>query len=68
MPQEKTPADTKVEEVEEPVGPPKKLDLKNLFGHTLQSLIVMARDLDSQGKEDASEEIHKIIRKYQGRI
>lgn len=47
---------------------PKKLDLKSLLGNTVESLIVMARDLDSQGKEDAAEEIHKIIRKYQGRI
>jgi hypothetical protein len=45
-----------------------KLPLQNLFGGTLQSLIVMARDLDAQGKENAAEEIHKIIRKYQDRI
>lgn len=47
---------------------PKKLNLKKLLGGTLSSLIAMARDLDSQGKEEAAEEIHQIIRKYQSKI
>ena len=34
----------------------------------LKGLIGMARDLDMQGKNDAAEEIHKIIRKYQNRL
>ena len=75
IPQEKEPVvptpttPTPVEEPEpEPEETPKKLDLKNLFGHTLQSLIIMARDLDKEGKEKAAEEIHQVIRKYQGRI
>lgn len=71
MPQEKEPVpqlSPVEEEVSEEEEVSKKLDLKNLFGHTLQSLIIMARDLDSQGKEEAVEEIHQVIRKYQGRI
>jgi len=45
----------------------KKLNFKSLMGSTFQSLIIMARDLDSQGKEESAEEIHKIIRKYQNK-
>ncbi len=35
---------------------------------TLKSLIKIAEDLDSEGKDDAAEEVHNLIRKYQGRI
>lgn len=46
----------------------KKLDYKKLFGNTLNGLIGLARDLDSQGKEKSAEEIHQIIRKYQNKL
>jgi len=65
------PNDPQAPSEEEPIHEeeqPEEFDLKKLFGHTLKSLIVMARDLDSQGKENAAEEIHKIIRKYQGNV
>lgn len=73
-PQQPTPTTptTPVPNVEEsfPKEPetPKKLDLKSLFGNTLESLIIMARDLDNQGKGESAEEIHQIIRKYQNRL
>jgi len=35
---------------------------------TLKSLITIAEDLDNEGKDDAAEEVHNLIRKYQGRI
>jgi hypothetical protein len=63
----KTPPKTPTPSIE-PKDEEEEFDMKKLFGSTFKSLIVMARDLDSQGKVEASEEIHKIIRKYQGRI
>lgn len=35
---------------------------------TLKSLIDIAEDLDNDGKDQAAEEVHNLIRKYQGRI
>ena len=35
---------------------------------TLKSLIKIADEMDNEGKDDAAEEIHKVIRKYQERI
>ena len=42
--------------------------VKKVFRNTLGRLIRIAEELDNEGKDDASEEIHKIIRKYQKRI
>lgn len=63
-----TPPQEAVPAGEEDIPQPEKFDPKKLFGSTFTSLIVMARDLDAQGKSEAAEEIHKIIRKYQSRI
>jgi hypothetical protein len=42
--------------------------VNNLVANTLSSLIKIAKELDDKGKCVASEEIHRIIRKYQERI
>jgi len=42
--------------------------LLDLIGNTLRGLIKVAKELDSEGKGDAAEEVHKVIRKYQKRI
>ena len=43
-------------------------DNEDIIATTVTNLIKLAEDLDKEGKDDASEEIHKIIRKYQKRI
>lgn len=43
-------------------------NLEDIIGTTLKNLIKIAAELDGEGKEDASEEIHNIIRKYHKRI
>lgn len=40
--------------------------LRKILFNTLNSLIKISKELDDEGKLDASEEIHKIIRKYMG--
>jgi len=40
-------------------------DLLSLLSGTLRNLIKIARDLDDSGKDQAAEEVHKVIRKYQ---
>jgi len=42
--------------------------LLDLIGNTLRGLIKVAKELDSEGKGEAAEEVHKVIRKYQKRI
>jgi hypothetical protein len=41
---------------------------KDVIGNTIDGLIKVASDLDKDGKHDAAEEVHNVIRKYQGRI
>ena len=41
---------------------------KKVMANTLLSLIRIAKELDSEGKSEASENVHKVIRKYQERI
>jgi len=41
------------------------VDLSKVVSNSLGTLIKVAKDLDNKGKYDASEEVHKIIRKYQ---
>jgi hypothetical protein len=43
----------------------KTVDLSRVVSNSLGTLIKIAKDLDIKGKYDASEEVHKIIRKYQ---
>ena len=43
-------------------------DLEELLGRTLKNLIKIAAELDEEGKDDAAEEVHKTIRKYQYNI
>ena len=43
-------------------------ELEDLLGHTLNNLIKIAEDLDKDGKFDAAEEVHKVIRKYEEKI
>lgn len=45
----------------------KKTNFKEMVASTVKSLIILARDLDSQGKDKSAEEIHKVIRKYQNK-
>lgn len=40
--------------------------VRKFLKNTLKTLIKIAEELDNEGKTDASEEIHKIIRKYLG--
>jgi len=62
---EEEPAPERVPEAE---LPDEKNDLEELLGRTLKNLIKIAAELDEEGKDDAAEEIHKVIRKYQERI
>ena len=43
-------------------------NIEDIIGVTLKNLIKIAGELDKDGKDDSSEEIHKIIRKYQERV
>lgn len=43
-------------------------ELEKLLAHTVKGLIKIAEDLDNEGKYDSAEEVHKIIRKYAGRL
>jgi hypothetical protein len=43
-------------------------ELADIIGYTLKNLIKVARELDDEGKGNAAEEVHKVIRKYQKRI
>lgn len=70
--QEKTPALTPP--APQPFPVPPKLEeekeeeeenLLSLLSNTLRNLIKIARELDESGKEEAAEEVHKVIRKYQ---
>lgn len=58
-----------VQEHVEPVIKPKKRvkpsDFAKLVSNSIGTLVKIAKDLDQKGKCAASEEIHKIIRKYQ---
>lgn len=68
FPIEETPAaEPVINTTPKPTSRPKKkkVDVKKLVSGSLENLIKLARDLDYKGKYDASEEIHKIIRKYQ---
>ena len=38
--------------------------LEDIFNGTIRSLIRISSELDSEGKNKAAEEVHKIIRKY----
>ena len=58
-----------VDEEEEQVPFKKyKPDLSNLMAKTIVRLVRLAEDLDNEGKSQASEEIHKVIRKYHKRL
>jgi hypothetical protein len=46
----------------------KMVNLEDIIGSTVKNLIKIASELDENGKEEAAEEIHKIIRKYQARV
>jgi len=59
-----------VDTVQKPIlhTPKKRVKPSNfskLFSNSIGTLIKLARDLDQKGKCSASEEIHKIIRKYE---
>ena len=41
---------------------------EKLLGKTLRNLIKIAGDLDNDGKIDAAEEVHKVIRKYEEKL
>ena len=56
------------QEEEEEETPTMPSAVEDIFGNTLGNLIKIAEELDADGKNGASEEIHKVIRKYQGRI
>jgi len=43
-------------------------ELLDLLSVTIRNLIKVSKELDDEGKEDAAEEIHKVIRKYQVEI
>jgi hypothetical protein len=43
-------------------------NLLELLSNTVKNLIKVARELDDEGKGEAAEEVHKVIRKYQKRI
>lgn len=58
-PSKKAPAKTPVS---------KKRAPQNIVTYTLKNLIKIASELDNEGKEEAAEEVHKIIRKYQERL
>ena len=40
----------------------------DVFSDTISGLIKIASELDAEGKEDAAEQVHRVIRKYQSRI
>jgi outer membrane biosynthesis protein TonB len=61
-PQKKQPEKPKSKEKSKSKGS------KDIVSHTLSNLIVIAESLDKEGKGNAAEEIHKIIRKYQERL
>ena len=63
-----TPATTppfNLEEEEEILPRQVPRHMQNLFGNTLDSLHKIAEDLNKDGKDEAVEEINKIIKKYQ---
>lgn len=73
---ETTPPSTKspvpvppIDEENEPM-PPKKYtpDFSNLMAKTIVRLVRLAEELDNEGKGEASEEIHNVIRKYHKRL
>lgn len=39
--------------------------LDNVLQNTLYNLVKIAEELDNEGKDDAAEEVHRVIRKYQ---
>ena len=51
-----------------PVEDDKEENLLDLIGYTVKNLIKVARELDKEGKGDAAEEVHQVIRKYQKRV
>jgi len=42
--------------------------LEDLIGNTFSNLIKIAEELDSDGKSEAAEEVHRVLRKYEGEI
>ena len=64
-----TTQEPSTQEPVEPVSKPKKRvkpsDFAKLVSNSIGTLVKIAKDLDQKGKCAASEEIHKIIRKYQ---
>ena len=73
---ERVEQDVAQERLEEPVAPEEEEEeeeiqqtvpshFQHLFSSTLKNLVKIAKDLDDDGKGNASEEVHKIIRKYQ---
>ena len=67
-PKAKTPVPVKKQPLSEKPKPKVKTKEKGLISNTLVNLIKVAEKLDKEGKSNAAEEIHKIIRKYQERI
>jgi len=68
-PIETTPAvETTPEKSRKPSDSIKIEDLENLIGKTVNNLIKIAEELDEEGKDEAAEEVHKVIRKYIGRM
>ena len=64
---EKTPKTTPTPEVpKEPEH--KEINLEELMGSTINNLIKIAKELDVENKDDAAEEVHKVIRKYIERL
>lgn len=47
---------------------PSEEELRSLMGSTLNNLIKIAEELDNENSIDAAEEVHKVIRKYIGRV
>jgi hypothetical protein len=43
-------------------------DEKDIFASTIKRLVVIAKKLDNEGNHKDSEEVHKIIRKYAGKL
>jgi len=70
---ESIPSDNEVEQevsIPEPEDTPASLSvfpphITNIYQNTLNSLMVISKDLSKDGKINAAEEINKIIRKYQ---
>jgi len=50
------------------IPPEEPTNYSDLLANTLRSLIKVAKELDQDGKGHAAEEIHQVIRKYQGRL